>query len=609
MIFKEKDLVLFKYRPAIIKTAGEKCELIFEDGSSKKIPEKNLSLLANGPVSTFSQLTITAGDVKEAWQLLQGEPVEFSEVVEIIHGEISPNAAYSTWKTITAREYFKFNGKLDQIEVVSEETYLLEKKKKEEKEAATKRWEAFLERLKAGPFSEEDREYYQEIEQLALGCMKKNRSLAAIGLEQSPESAHRLLLKKNFWQNEFNPYPQRFDLPTTVSDINVPELPEEERVDLTHLKSYAIDDEGNKDPDDAIGIDGDTIWVHVADCAALVQVDSELDNLAKDRGANQYLPETIIPMLPPAIVEQLGLGLQETSPALSFAIELDEQGEASIQKIVKSWVKVERWTYQDANAVINDKFAVLYAKTELFNQKRRNNGAAVIRLPEVKVKVDDEKQVSIKPLPAYESRKMVTDAMLMAGEAVSKFCLDNEIPIPFVSQLFNCELAAEFEDLDGIARMFANRKCFKRSQISCSPGSHDGLGMEVYTRVTSPMRRYLDLVIHQQIRAFIDGKPVLSEDDILNRIALSESISGCVSGPERNSNLHWKLVYLLQNPEWSGVGHVVDEYNGRYTILVPELALDAKVKLPKELSLNTEVKVSVNQINLAELSVSFRVEI
>ena len=47
----------------------------------------------------------------------------------------------------------------------------------------------------------------------------------------------------------------------------------------------------------------------------------------------------------------------------------------------------------------------------------------------------------------------------------------------------------------------------KRSQYRLTPAPHEGLGIALYAEVTSPLRRYLDLVVHQQLRAdlSVDG--------------------------------------------------------------------------------------------------------
>lgn len=71
---------------------------------------------------------------------------------------------------------------------------------------------------------------------------------------------------------------------TGPPDVSLPVLPDEPRLDLTGLPAYAIDDEGNLDPDDAISLDGNRLWVHVADAAALVWSDSPADVEARGRG-------------------------------------------------------------------------------------------------------------------------------------------------------------------------------------------------------------------------------------------------------------------------------------------------------------------------------------
>jgi exoribonuclease-2 len=611
MIFNNHDLVLYKYRPAIIQSVGEKFDIVFQDGKTRKVREKDIALLAKGPILAFSKINQVDGDLEEAWELLQGQTVEFRELTDLIFGEVTPSTALATWDLLLPRNYFKFNGSLLNIEVVSENEFKEEEQKRLAKEQAEARWELFIDRLKNGVFDESAREFYQTIEQVAYSTQKKNRALQALKIEQTPENAHRLLLKMGFWKETHNPYPRRFGLPSESPQIEIAPLPEESRRDLTHLDAYAIDDEGNKDPDDAISLDGETFWVHVADCAALVPIDSELDQIAKERISNQYLPEKITTMLPESLVGVLGLGLTTPSPALSFALKLDEQGDCTLTDIVPSWVNVQRVSYGEVESIMSQEpFASIHQLTSKFRQKRESQGATKLRLPEVKVKVDtkNDYKVAIKPLPALSSRDMVTDSMLMAGEAIARYCETHNLAIPYATQQLNPSLDTDEEPLDGLAGMFASRKKFRRSQMTTAAGPHAGLGMNYYTRATSPMRRYLDLVVHQQLRSFIAGEKPLDHDQILERVALSESVSGSISQSERATNMHWKLVYLLQNPEWQGEGIVVDEFKGRYTILIPELALDVKVKVRDSLTMNEKVKVSIIKINLPDQLVQVKIE-
>ena len=54
-------------------------------------------------------------------------------------------------------------------------------------------------------------------------------------------------------------------------------------------------------------------------------------------------------------------------------------------------------------------------------------------------------------------------------------------------------------------------------QDQTTPAPHAGLGLPGYVQATSPMRRYLDLAIHQQLRAFLSGSPLLDAADLIER--------------------------------------------------------------------------------------------
>jgi exoribonuclease-2 len=252
----------------------------------------------------------------------------------------------------------------------------------------------------------------------------------------------------------------------------VPTLPDEQRLDLTHLPAFAIDDEGNQDPDDAVSIDGERIWVHVADVAALVAPDSELDREARARGANLYLPEGIVNMLPAAVTEQLGLGLQEVSPALSFGIVCGDDGTLADIDIRPTLIRATRLTYAEAETRLHEPpFAQLVAAAERYRARRKANGAAGIDLPEVSVRVVDG-EVVIRPIDRHGSRAMVTDLMLMAGEAAARFAASAACRSPTPPS----RRRSSIQHPEGMAAMYAYRRQFKPSRTSIEPGPHFGLG-------------------------------------------------------------------------------------------------------------------------------------
>ena len=74
--------------------------------------------------------------------------------------------------------------------------------------------------------------------------------------------------------------------------------PADGRLDLRHLATLTIDPEGAKDHDDALSVDGDRVYVHIADVSAHVPAGSGLDAEAAVGPPRVYLPGRVDPMLP-----------------------------------------------------------------------------------------------------------------------------------------------------------------------------------------------------------------------------------------------------------------------------------------------------------------------
>jgi exoribonuclease II len=192
--------------------------------------------------------------------------------------------------------------------------------------------------------------------------------------------------------------------------------------------------------------------------------------------------------------------------------------------------------------------------------------------------------------------------MLMAGAAAARYALERSIPFLFATQ----DPPEASEHPDSLAGMFALRRTLKRSQQTNVPGPHAGLGLEVYTRMTSPLRRYLDLVGHQQLRAYLHGTTLLGEQEVLERVGAAEAVTGMVRQAELLTEKHWTLVYLLQHPDWRGEGIVVEKRDRRAILLIPTLGLEARVHLDQDIPLNSTVALALSGINLAELDVYFQ---
>ena len=195
--------------------------------------------------------------------------------------------------------------------------------------------------------------------------------------------------------------------------------------------------------------------------------------------------------------------------------------------------------------------------------------------------------------------------MILAGEGAAKHAADNGLPFPFVLQ----ETAETSEDPGvgwGLAGALALRRRQLPSRPSASKGRHAGLGLDAYSRVTSPLRRYLDLVAHQQLRLHLRGERTLSEAEIVERMGAAESAALSVRRAERMSRRHWTLAWLVQrSEEWKGEAVIVDHRGSRAVAVIPDLALEIDLQGGGGLDLNEVVQVRLASVDLPRLDARF----
>ncbi len=593
--------MLYKVRPARVLRVGEKIEIELEGGQTKRVRAKDLELLHPGPIRSLSELASQEGEPDEAWALLEGNETTLRELAELAYSQYTPATAWASWQLVA--DGLRFTGVPSAILARTRDEVERDRAERTAKSSAEADWRAFLGRMAAAAPEPQDTVRLGEVERLALGRSEHSRILEALGHPETPESAHRALILVGCWDERRNPYPERCGVPIGDLATPVPDLPEEERLDLTGLPAFAIDDEGNEDPDDALSLDGGRLWVHVADVGAVVDPSGEIERQARARGSNLYLPERVVNMLPLAVTERLGLGLQSVSPALSFRLRFDERGEITDIEVHRTWIRAQRVTYTEVEERLQEPpFVALRSLTARFRARRAALGATSLDLPEVSVRVVDG-EVRIRPLMRLESRALVTDAMLMAGEGAARYCLERSIPIPFATQAAPDGAGG---DTPGLAATYARRRTFKPTRLVGAPDTHAGLGLPIYTRATSPLRRYSDLLVHQQIRAWLSGRELLSAEQVTERIGEAELAATAVRRAERLSNLHWKLIYLRDHPGWRGEAVIVVKEERRILGLIPDLALETRLRSRDGLELDKRLGVVLREVDIPAQTASFR---
>ena len=628
----KNSLVLYKNQPAVVMDRdGDKYLIRFctqpatPSGKKavygeQKVREKDVVLLHEGPCTSLETVLNYSKDgisdkLLEAYELLMSdestasEAVSISDLAEYSVGSFKADEAWALFSTASNDVHFQLsqddlkNGAVCFTLRSAEEIEALNKKQYEKEHEAEIR-AAFIERVKARKLNlPDDAKFMGEVEAFALCKTDKSRVLQEAKVPQTIEAAHKLLIDTGIWDFTKNPYPTRFGFSFDSAKEQLGAMPEEERMTVPGV-AYAIDSEHSADPDDAVAFDGEYLWVHIADPAASVEPDSKIDIAARDRGTTLYIPEGTSRMLCESCLEDYALGLKEDSRALSFRIKVDEDSQIEECEVFKTCVTVKRLTYKYAEEHKEDaELKPLFEIARKNRARREKNGAITIQMPEVNISVDKEtKKVTIEPEARLESNEMIAELMIMAGEGAARFAFKNQIPFMYISQE-----APEFPANlpDGWAGQFARIKCMRKRSVGITPAPHAGLGVSFYSQVTSPLRRYGDLISHEQLRAFIDGRRLIQKDDMLERVAAGDAASVAAKKASRQSDTHWKLVYLLQNPDSVFEAFCIDRRGNDALFLIPSLDMQATLHNCDGVSLNDRAELKVSRIDIPEQKVEF----
>ena len=594
-------MVAYKGKPArIVSQNTHKFELEFADGSSRKVREKDFRFIHPEFVKTNSNCIHADITVLDDFQQ---EVLTLKEITEWLFDDYSAQNAWCTCLLVEDGLYFYWQKDKIFIRPTEQVRNIQAKRDAEILEAET--LQHCIQSIENNTYEQQDLPHIKELEKVALNQSKHAKILATLKLENTPEVAHKLLLKIQYLKGSFNPYPARHGIPDDI-DIDT-KMAKVERVDLTHLCSYAIDNANSNDADDAISIEGDKLWVHIADVATVVETDSELDLYAQERASNLYLPDKILHMLPSSVTLNCALGLSETSPALSVGFVLQGDTIKDIE-VVHSTIKVSKISYAAADLLSeNTHLSQLQSIVEQHKQYRDTNNAISLNLPNVNVKLQDN-MVEISPQTPSPSRELVAEIMVMAGRSIAQFAIENDIVMPYTVQHKGDfpQQTLDNKNTLTLSASFKAIKCFKRSIISTQPLPHYGLGLDAYLRVTSPLRRYLDLLAHQQLSNFVLGKPTLNQQKVKEIIAITNATMPDIGKTTRASNEHYKCLYLMQNPQWQGEAVVVDTRGGKALFLIPELAMMTQIKFKTTPALDEKITLKVSKVDLVERLVNFQ---
>jgi ribonuclease R len=345
-------------------------------------------------------------------------------------------------------------------------------------------------------------------------------------------------------------------------------LETERRRDFTGLEFVSIDAAKTQDIDDALYAEisegGWNLFVAIADPTAYIDADCSLHHDVSARGTSVYFHGVVLPMLP-EVLSQDTCALTEGSdrPALVCRVAVSDSGEVGEFEFIESTVRSRaKLSYYAVDRYLNGQddelmshatpLEALYQVYRALRARREQHELVMEDRQEYRWLMGDNRQIeAIEPYEKLLSQRLVEECMIAANRCAARFLARHGATGPFVShpgfredrlaetRQFLAMHAPELESedpatLEGyrtIMTSLARRegdlplrpmvnRLLNRAELTTSPGKHMGLSLEAYTNCTSPLRKYLDFLVHLQIKSALHGGEAnLVTDQTLQELA------------------------------------------------------------------------------------------
>jgi exoribonuclease-2 len=379
------------------------------------------------------------------------------------------------------------------------------------------------------------------------------------------------------------------------------------RRDLTHMPLMTIDGQGTLDFDDAISIEeaGDSLrlGVHIVDVSHFVPKGDPVDQEARVRGSSIYMPDQKISMLPSVLAEGLcSLKAGELRPAISIMIDLSPQADVVDYEILQSLIRVKhQLTYYDVNNVAdeNQQVRLLRDIAQKFRQKRLDNGAIQISVPEISIWVNENQEVFVNQVNRESpGRMLVSELMIMANWLMARYLKDRQIPAIFRSQREPRERLYK-NNAGTLFQNWMQRRLLSRFVLSTKSDSHSGLGLDAYITATSPIRKYSDLINQRQIRATLGLETAYSAEQIADIINSLELPMNQVGRFQYTRHRYWLLKYLENQIGQKQEAIVLHRARRTYQILLTQFMLECDLPISSGIELKPEdlIQVTIQRVN------------
>ena len=329
------------------------------------------------------------------------------------------------------------------------------------------------------------------------------------------------------------------------------------RKDLREMPLMTIDGETARDFDDAVYAEkigrNYRLVVAIADVSHYVRPHDAIDDDAYQRGTSVYFPRRVIPMLP----ESLSNGICSLNPeverlcmvcdmVITYAGNVKEYSfyPALMRSHARlTYTQVWDWLEQGGDYPHKKELETLYKLFKVLHKKRQQRGAMEFESVETQMLFDDHGKIErIVPVVRNDAHKLIEECMLAANVCAADFLLQHKHtalfrnhagPTPEKLLVLRNQLGLLGLSLGGkdnptpkdyavLAEKIQGRpdqevlqtmllRSMQQAVYEGHNAGHFGLAYEHYAHITSPIRRYPDLMVHRAIKAVLQQKTYAPE--------------------------------------------------------------------------------------------------
>lgn len=387
-------------------------------------------------------------------------------------------------------------------------------------------------------------------------------------------------------------YPQGAGFPAHEVPVPPADLP------LAACDAFSLDDIGTTEIDDAFSVtrvsdDELRIGIHIAAPGLAFAPGSPLDAIARERLSTAYMPGEKFTMLPEDAIDCLSLDEGHERPVVSLylvvgARDFAMRGRHTKLERVRISANLRHAEHDALNAAfeqgeriglpLEDELLALWQFALTLEKRRGRPSVSAAQLDYIfqveggRVAIEARKRGA--PL-----EKTVSELMILANSAWG-------------------ELLAE-KDLAGIYRVQSSGKV----RLSVHPEPHEGLGVACYAWMSSPLRRYVDLVNQWQLIAGLRGKrPPFSRtsEALLTALRAFEVTTARYDEYQRAMEHYWCLRWLEQE----GIAETEATVLRENLVRFERLPLAVRVPSLPDLEPGTRVRLALDKPDLIERTVA-----